>query len=145
MATRRDAIYQRGAFWLDHDRGKNGAPLSPWLYICWYDQAKGRIRRKNTRERDVRLASNALDRHYLAVHKPTEAEKDSYSVSEAMTDYWLEHGSTAASADAIRARLKLVTRFNVEAEAGRLLDPFLPRQVDDDWIRRFRKWAEAEW
>lgn len=144
MATRRDAIYQRGAFWLDHDRGKNGAPLSPWLYICWYDQAKGRIRRKNTRERDVRLASNALDRHYLAVHKPTEAEKDSYSVSEAMTDYWLEHGSTAASADAIRARLKLVTRFNVEAEAGRLLDPFLPRQVDDDWIRRFRKWAEAD-
>lgn len=144
MATRRDAIYQRGAFGLDHDRGKNGAPLSPWLYICWYDQAKGRIRRKNTRERDVRLASNALDRHYLAVHKPTEAEKDSYSVSEAMTDYWLDHGSTAASADAIRARLKLVTRFNVEAEAGRLLDPFLPRQVDDDWIRRFRKWAEAD-
>lgn len=138
-------IYARGAFWLDYDRGVGGVPKNDWLYICWYCQAKGRVRRKSTRERDVRLASDALDRHYLAVHKPTEAEKDSYSVSEAMTDYWLQHGSTAASAEAIRARLKLVTRFmDVEAEAGRLLDPFLPRQVDDDWIRRFRKWAEAD-
>lgn len=145
VATQRGAIYRRGAFWLDYDRGRNGVPLSPWLYICWYDQAKGRIRRKSTRERDVRLASDALDRHYLAVHKPSASEQETYSVAEALTDYWLEHGAQASSAEAIRARLKLVTRFmNVEADAGRLIDPFLPRQVDDDWIRRFRKWAEAD-
>lgn len=147
VATQRGAVYQRGTFWLDFDRGKNGIPLSPWLYICWYDPAKGRVRRKSTRERDVRLASDALDRHYLATQSPSEveADKDTYTVSEALTDYWLEHGSKASSAEAIRTRLKLVTRFmDVEAAAGRLIDPFLPRQVDDAFIRRFRTWAEAD-
>jgi integrase len=138
-------IYQRGAFWLDFDRAAGGVPKNDWLYICWYDQAKGRIRRKSTRERDVRLASDALDRHYLAVHKPSAAEKETYSVSEALTDYWLEHGSQVSSTEAIRARLKLITRFmDVEANGGRLIDPFLPRQIDNEWINRFRKWAEAD-
>ena len=138
-------IYQRGPFWLDHDRGKNGVPLSPWLYICWYDSTKGRIRRKSTRERDVRLACDALDRHFLATHRPSEVERSTYSVSEALTDYWIEHGSKAASAEAIRARLKLITRFmDHEAEAGRLIDPFFPSQIDDAFIQRFRDWAEAD-
>lgn len=138
-------IYQRGPFWLDYDRGSGGVPKNGWLYICWYDQAKGRIRRKSTRERDIRLACDVLDRHYIATHTPSENEKETYSVSEALTDYWIERGSKASSAEAIRARLKLVTRFmDLEAEAGRLIDPFLPRQVDDTFIRRFRSWAEAD-
>jgi hypothetical protein len=138
-------IYQRGAFWLDYDRGAGGVPKNDWLYICWYDQAQGRIRRKSTRERDVRLACDALDRHYLAVHSPSAQERETYTVSEALTDYWLEHGSRVSSAEAIRARLKLITRFmDIEANAGRLLDPFLPKQVDGRWIQRFRDWAKAD-
>jgi len=74
--------------------------------------------------RDIRLASDALDRHHFATQAPSEAEKNVYSVSEALTDYWIQHGSNAASAEAIRARLKLVTRFmDVEAEAGKLVGP----------------------
>ncbi|AHE57400.1 tyrosine-type recombinase/integrase [Sphingomonas sanxanigenens] len=62
-----------------------------------------------------------------------------------MTDYWVEHGSAQASADAIRARLKLMTRFmDREAEAGRLVDPFLPEHLDDRFLERFRSWAIAD-
>lgn len=138
-------IYQRGAFWLDYDRGAGGVAKNNWLYICWYDRLKGRICRKSTREQDVRLASDQLDRHYLAVHRPSEFDKNHYSVSESLTDYWIEHGSKVVSSDAIKARLKLITRFiDYEVAAGRLVDPFLPEQVDDQFIRRFREWAVAD-
>jgi hypothetical protein len=145
MASKRKELYRRGDFWLDHDRGRDGVPVSPYLYICWYDRAHGRICRKSTRESDIRLASDALDRHYLAVHSSSDREKERYTVSEAMLDYWLEHGSKVSSAEAVRARLKLVNRFiEAEVEAGRLIDPFLPKQVTDDWVRRFREWAKKD-
>jgi len=59
-----------------------------------------------------------------------------------MTDYYLEHGSKQASSVSIRARLKLMSRFmDVEAEAGRLIDPFLPEHLDNLFLERFRAWA----
>ncbi|MEJ7934477.1 hypothetical protein WG907_09440 [Sphingobium sp. AN558] len=145
MSAVKGGIYQRGEFWLDYARGAGGEPISNRWYIWWYDTDSGHQRRKTTGTTDVRLACDALDVHYLAVHRPTVGEQVLYSVPEAMTDYWLEHGSNQVSAVAIKARLKLMTRFmDVEADAGRLTDPFLPDDLDDRFLNRFRQWALAE-
>lgn len=145
MATAKGGVYQRGEFWLDLARGKGGKPVSERWYIWWYDAGAGRQRRKSTGTSDIRLACDALDTRYLALHRPTPTDQASYSVPEAMTDYWLEHGSTQISADAIKSRLKLFTRFlDIEAEAGRLTDPFLPDDLDERFLARFRKWALAD-
>lgn len=145
MATEKGGIYQRGEFWLDFVRGAGGRPASNKLYIWWYDAAAGRQQRKSTGTGDVRLACDALDEHYLAAHRPTTAEQDVYTVAEAMTDYWLEHGSKQTSAEAIKSRLKLMTRFmDIEADAGRLVDPFIPDHLDDRFLERFRHWAKAD-
>ena len=145
MAAEKGGIYQRGEFWLDLDRGAGGKPNSSSWYIFWYDAGRGRQRRKSTGTSDVRIACDALDAHYLAVHRPTSREQDVYTVAEAMTDYWLEHGSKQTSAEAIKSRLKLMNRFmDIEADAGRLVDPFIPDHLDDRFLERFRQWAKAE-
>ena len=136
-------LYGRGEFYLDHVRGKDGEPASPNLYIFWYDEHAGRLQRRSTRTADLRLATDALDRHFLAVHRSDPDEKGSYTVHQAMTDYWTLHGSSRSSADAIRARLKLVTRFlDHEIASGILREPVLPSVVDgEEWAKRFRQWA----
>ncbi|MBB3693561.1 tyrosine-type recombinase/integrase [Sphingomonas sp. BK580] len=145
MAPARNEIYRRGEFWLDHVRGTGRKPVNDRLYVWWYDRASGRLKRKSTGTSDVRLASDFLDRQYLASHRATDDEQSSYTVSEALADYWTEHGSGRVSAESIKARLKLVTRFiDAEMDAGRLVDPFLPEQVDDRLVARFRRWALAD-
>jgi len=140
--SNKGGIYQRGDFWLDYDRAAGGKPKSNNLFIYWYDPAKRRQCRQSTGQSDVRLASDALDLHFLAVHQPTAFEQATYTVSECMTDYWMEHASKASSAEAIRSRMKLMNRFiDREAKAGRLLDPFTPVDVNDNFIKRFREWA----
>ena len=145
MPANKTGVYNRGEFWLDLARGAGGRPVSSRWYIWWYDSASGHQRRKTTGTDDIRLACNELDAHYLAVHRPTEGEQSIYSVAEAMTDYWLLHGQHQSSAESIKARLKTVTRFlDVEADAGRLADPFTPEQIDDQFLVRFREWALAD-
>lgn len=145
MPTDKNSVYQRGSFWLDLARGAGGEPISPRWYIWWYDAAAGRQRRKSTGTDTVRLACDRLDEHYLATLKPTAADQEIYAVSTSMTDYYIEHGSKQTSATAIRSRLKLMSRFlDVEAEAGRLLDPFLPEHLDNLFLDRFRAWALAD-
>lgn len=145
MPTIKGGIYQRGDYWLDHVRGAGGRPASSRLYIWWYDPDSGRLQRKSTGKSDVQLASDELDKHYLAAHRPTASEQDTYTVSECLTDYWIEHGSQQSSHVSIRARLKRMNLFiEHEVAAGRLKDPFLPASVDDRFIRSFRKWAVAE-
>jgi hypothetical protein len=145
MPTIKGGVYQRGGFWLDLVRGAGGEPLSANWYIWWYDAANGRQRRKTTGTNDVRLACDALDTHFLATLKPTAADQEIYAVSTAMTDYYIEHGQKQTSAESIRARLKLMSRFvEHEANAGRLSDPFLPEHIDDGFLDRFREWALAD-
>ncbi len=145
MSTDKGGVYQRGGFWLDLARGAGGQPISPRWYIWWYDGAGGRQRRKSTGTDNVRLACDQLDQHYLATLKPTAPDQDVYAVSTAMTDYYLEHGSKQASAVAIKARLKLMSRFlDVEADAGRLHDPFLPEHLDNLFLDRFRAWGTKD-
>jgi len=138
-------IYQRGRFWLDYVRGAGRKPASSRLYIWWYDPDSGRLRRKSTGESDVRLASDKLDEHYHAHHRPTRQDQEVYTVSEALIDYWLEHGSNRASRDSIKARLKLVTRFiEHEFDTGRLRSALLPNDLDKSFLAAFRAWALAD-
>ncbi|WP_454888208.1 hypothetical protein [Sphingobium herbicidovorans] len=136
-------LYARGEYYLDYIKGKGGKLASSKLYICWYCKNAGRIRRKSAGTSDVRLASEALDLHFLEATKPSSpAAVEVYTVSKAMTDYWLTTGSKRVSSDAIRARLKLLSRFlDHEVESGRMRDPILPMDLDDDVIDRFRSWG----
>lgn len=145
MATDKGGVYQRGGYWLDFDRGAGGKPTSSNWYIYHYDPATGHQRRTSTRTSDVRLACGKLDKHFLAVHNPTVLDQDCYAVPTALADYWLEHGSQQSSAEAIRSRLKLITRFlDIEVERDRLRDPILPDHIDDSVLARFRSWAAAD-
>lgn len=145
MPSVKGGVYQRGQYWLDYARGAGGEPVSPRFYIYWYDAERGRQRRKSTGTGDVRLACDALDAHWLATHRPDEQDRRTYTVAEAMTDYFVEVGSTRISSDSIKARLLLFTRFiEVEAAAARLPSPFLPAHVDDRLIARFRQWGVAD-
>lgn len=145
MSSVKGGVYQRGEFWLDFVRGVRGRSASSRLYIWWYDTATGHQRRKSTGTDDLRLACNALDAHYLATHRPSQGDQATYSVAEAMTDYWLLHGRHQSSAEAIKARLKLVSRFlDREAHAGRLDDPFVPDQINEQFLVRFRAWALSD-
>lgn len=142
MSTDKGGVYQRGGFWLDLERGAGGKPKSPNWYIYWYDSATGHQRRKSAGTADIRSACDKLDEHYLATHKPSASEQEVYSVSEAMTDYWIEHGQHQTSADAIKARLKLITRFiEREMTASRLPALFVPEMLDEQFLARFRAWA----
>lgn len=142
MSAIKGGVYQRGEFWLDLVRGADGKPASDRWYIWWYDSAAGRQQRKSTRSSDVRVACDRLDEHYLATHVPTPDDQAVYTVQDAMTDYMIEHGQHQASADAIKARLKLFQRFlNAEDDAGRLPDPFLPEAITDRMIERFRSFG----
>lgn len=137
-----EGLYRRGEFYLDYVRGKGGAPASPNLYICWYDETAGRIQRRSTRSSDLRIAEEQLDRHYLAARRPDGDERAAYTVHQAMIDYWTLHGSQQSSSDAIRARLKLVTRFiDHEIKFGLVRPPVLPSVLDKEWLTRFRAWA----
>lgn len=142
MPSGKDQYYQRGQFWLDYVRGAGGKPASSRFYIWWYSTDDARLQRKSTGTSDLRLASDALDDHYLATHRPTDADQARYTVSECMTDYWREHASKLPSADAVSARLKLMSRYIDHAvETRRIRDPFLPAEVDDRFLDDFRKWA----
>lgn len=145
MPSARNEYYRRGPFWLDYVRAAGGEPASSRFYIFWYDPRSGRLERKSTRQSDLRLASDVLDDHYLATHRPTQADQESYTVSECLTDYWREHGRNVSSSEAISARLKLMSRFiDHEIEDGIIRDPFKPTEIDDKFIQRFRKWACAD-
>jgi len=144
MASAKRPIYKRGEFWLDHERRPDGQPVSPNLYIFWYEAGVRKTRRKSTGTSDVQLACEALDAHYRATHNPTAADQQEYSDFEAITDYYAEHGQKQTSAESIRARLKIVRRFvDHEIDAGRITQPFLPIDIDDKLLNRFRDWAAA--
>lgn len=143
MSAVKGGVYQRGPFWLDLVRGADGKPASDRWYIWWYDAAAGRNQRRSTRTADVRLACDALDAHYLATHTPTAADQASYTVFDAMSDYWLEHGQHQVSAEPIKARLKLFQRFT-DAKPELVPSPFTPESLDDRLIAQFRTWALAD-
>ena len=134
--------YERGDFWLDHERGRDGRPKNAKLYICWYDARARRNRRRSTRTEDVELAKDRLDEHYLAHSRPPQVDPAAYALGDAITDYWIEHGQRQTSFDSIRARLNLVVRFlAAEIETGRMDEPVCVDAITDDFLARFKAWA----
>jgi len=137
-------IYQRGHFWLDWDRNVDGSLRSPYLAIFWYDPERRRIRSTSARSADVGSAKAALDRHYLqntegAAICPTcgqrRAGNTGFLVAQAISDYLASHHDLA-SIDAVRPRLNHVVRY-----IATLRDPNIRcEQVNEDWIKGFRKW-----
>src|SRR5690606_34941008 len=111
----------------------------------WYDGVSGKVKRKSTRTANLRIASELLDQRYLANQRPSPDDRENYTVHDAMTDYWIEAGSKKSSSDAIRARLKLFTRFlEAEIDVGRLHEPVLVDSIDDNLLTRFRAWSVAD-
>ena len=127
MPARAAPIYRRGKYWLDWDRGTNGALRSPNLTIFWYDPDAGRVRSASARTSEEGAAILALDRRYLADAEEAPAfchacgqpiaRAESYLLSDAIADYRLEHGDHLASATSIEARLKHVLDFLDAEEA----------------------------
>ncbi len=138
-------VYQRGAYWLDWDRKRDGALRSPNLAIFWYDPDAGRIRSLSTGTAIDAEAKRALDRHYLlhtegAAICPTcgqrrNAEDGSYFVTNAITDYLAIKDDTI-----LEARLAHVVDY-----IGTLPSPHIHcRQISESWAQAFRDWAAKQ-
>lgn len=138
-------VYQRGAYWLDWDRKRDGSLRSPNLAIFWYDPERGRLRSLSTGAADDATARRALDRHYLlntegAAICPTcgqrrNAEDASYFVTNAIVDY------LAMKNDKIlEARLAHVVDY-----IGTLPSQNIHcRQISETWVQGFRDWAAKQ-
>ncbi len=135
-------LYQRGPYWLDWDRRKDGELRSPYLTIFWYDAGCGRTRSTSTGARDVAKGKAALDRHYLTHTEgqdicPTCGQRraggSGYLLLQSISDYLImkSDGDTA-----IAHRLAHITDFI--AERGDLT--LLCERVTEDWVKQFREW-----
>lgn len=121
MPGREPPRYNRGKYWLDKLRRADGTPRSPNWYIYWYDREARREASLSTGTAVDETAIAELDKRYLAdvgeaaAYCPTcgrpLAAADAYLLTDAITDYKLEHGDLQGSAVSIGARLKHVLEF----------------------------------
>lgn len=137
-------LYQRGPYWLDWDRKRDGTLRSPNLAIFWYDAERGRIRSTSTGTGEEREGRAALDRHFLTTTEgsticPTCGQRrpgaTGYFVTDAIADYLSIKDDTIIS-----ARLAHVLDY-----IGTLPSPAIRcEQVNEDWVAGFRKWATVQ-
>jgi|688.fasta_scaffold243075_1 hypothetical protein len=141
-------IYDRGGYWLDWDRKKDGTLRSPFLAIQWYDSRRGRICTLSTRTDDANEAKIKLDNHYLRHSRgedicPTCGQDKQGSrnalVLQAITDY-LTLKETAAASAAIRPRLAHVVNYISTLPSPEIYC----NQIDEGWIENFRIWLREE-
>ena len=143
------ALYQRGPYWIDWDRKRDGSLRSPNLAVFHYDAATGRVRSTSTGTAELEGGQNALDRIYLQGTRgdaicPTCGQRRiggaGYLVTSAIADYYTSIGSERASASAIAARLAHVTAY-----VASLPNPAVTcEQVNEEWVTRFRAWATKQ-
>lgn len=137
-------LYQRGEYWLDWDRKRDGTLRTRFPTIFWYDNSRGRICSLSTRTSDVSKARIILDNHYLSHSQgedicPTCGRHNEGShnalVLQAITDYLTVKQFAAASA-AIRPRLAHIVTYITT-----LKSPVIScNEVDEKWIENFRTW-----
>lgn len=129
MSGREAPLYRRGKYWLDWDRKANGQLRSPNLAIFWYDPPPARrVRSASTGTAEEEKGVLALDQRYLADADEAPAfchacgqplaQAQAYLLTDAISDYRLEHADALPSGDSIEARLKHVLDF-LEAETAR--------------------------
>lgn len=135
-------LYQRGAYWLDWDRKRDGSLRTPFLTIFWYDADRGRTRSTSTGSRDVAEGKAALDHHYLTHSEgqdicPTCGQRrgagSGYLLLQSISDYLV---MKADGDSAIPHRIAHVTEFI--AERGDLT--LTCERVTEDWVKQFRGW-----
>lgn len=141
-------LYQRGEFWLDWDRKRDGSLRSPYLSVFWYDGARGRVRSASTGTDDLQAAKTALDARYLQHSEgeaicPTCGQRRQGAgdvlVLRAITDY-LTSNADLASIGSVRPRLNHVVRY-----IATLSSFDIPcSKVDEKWVQRFREWCAKQ-
>jgi integrase len=152
MATQRKghSLYKRGPFRLAWDRKRDGSLRSPYLTIFWYDEGAKRVRSISTGTADRALAEDRLDKLYLErsgrEHRfcSTCGQRTSghhaYLLSDAFSDYLLEHGHAVDSAASVKARLKHVLHYLEESEQTAVLCS----EIGDLLVQRFRAWSALQ-
>ena len=127
-------IYQRGKFRLKARKGRN-------YDIVWYDQSTGFNRSISTGSKDVRIASDQLDREYLksegrptcpTCHRPWDGQTPTLAL-DAIVDYLLLSEGKAGLVSA-KTRLAHVANFL------QLRPETLCIEIDERWIETFRQW-----
>lgn len=146
--SRSKGLYQRGQYWLDWDRRKDGSLRTPFLAVFCYDEQRGRVRSVSTRTDDLGSGRKALDRHYLRHSEgdlicPTcgqfRAGSSNLLLLQAITDY-LTIKEDAASISAIRPRLGHVVAYIATRSSPNIRCD----QVDEEWIEDFRRWLARQ-
>lgn len=146
--TRSKPLYERGGYWLDWDRKKDGTLRTSYLAIFWYDSSRGRIRSLSTRTDDAQKARIVLDNHYRRHSQgeqicPTcgQREQGSFNalVLQAITDY-LSAKQSAPAASSIRPRLAHVVNYITTLPSPAITCA----QIDENWIKEFRAWLAEE-
>lgn len=134
-------VYCRGPYWLDFDRRSDGTLRTPNFCIFWYDPGAGRNRSISARTADEQEARRALDRHYL---QNTEGQIICPTCGQRRTD----RETSYFVADAIADYLAQKNDRTLEHRLGHVVDYLATlsspgvrcRQIDDDWVKRFREW-----
>ena len=147
-SSRTKHLYQRGSYWLDWDKRKDGSLRSPYLTIFWYDEQRKRVRSVSTSSDDLTEGTKALDRNYeategnslicLACGQMREPE-GGVLVLRAIADY-LGKKESASSIDSINARLAHVINYIATLPSPRIVC----EQIDESWISGFRIWLAKQ-
>lgn len=112
--------YRAGPFWLDREKGRPN-----WL-ICWYDEARGRVKRQSTGTSDLQSAKQALTEHHLKTLNPVKTKQD-ITLRQIIMKYWFEHGQNIHNATGCKIALGYFDNFITWSERSGLFpqDPTL--------------------
>lgn len=145
------ALYKRGSeergeveYRLDWDRKRDGSLRSPYLAVFWYDSERGGGRSASTGTTDVEEGKRWLDAFYLGrrvcptCHRPFDKQSaGGQLVTAAVEAYLTLHAKDLKSESAVRSRLSHVIEYLAAShQLGATCE-----QIDDAWVRKFRKWS----
>ncbi len=138
---RKKKVFQRGDYYLAHDKTRTGKLRSKNYYVFWYDREAGRSQSRSTGTSDVELAKAELDRFYEEREKSQKfcpACGQAFSgelpplVAVAIAEYLETSGYEAAG-----ARLSHILAY-LEDQG---IESVRCDEINDAWVKNFRAWA----